>query len=438
MASVKYNVRGKSNPSKISIRLVIDRQTDFKLTTPLLINPAFFNNKTGKVRQLTHFKDKDKIQNQLHALQTFVIDNYNNTIVKGGFISSDWLKNCINTHFNLIEVTDYNYLINYCTYYIEKLRTKTNDKTGTLGVSKATISKYSTIKTKISDFEKYKRKKYRLNDVNLKFKDAFLNYLLDVEKLSRNTVGRYIRFLKTIVLDAKQLGYKVSPELNQIKGFKVDIKKIYLNFDELQTIENTYFEDEQLQSAKDWLIIGCYIGQRVGDLLQLTSNNLTTNGKLDFIELVQQKTKKRVSILIHPKVQDILNTRGGQFPPTYSKNIDSAKTIFNRLIKKVCYKAKLTTIIEGGLINPKTNRKENGHFPKYKLITSHICRRSFATNHYGDMPTPLLLNITGHSTEKEFLNYIGKTNIDYAEQMAKYWNIQSQKQQKESVLKVAK
>jgi hypothetical protein len=47
------------------------------------------------------------------------------------------------------------------------------------------------------------------------------------------------------------------------------------------------------------------------------------------------------------------------------------------------------------------------------------------------------LNVTGHSTEKEFLNYIGKTPIDYAQQMAIYWNIQSQKQEKESVLRIA-
>lgn len=438
MASVKFNVRGKRNPSKISIRLVIDKHTDFKLTTPLLINPSYFNNKTGKVRQLTHFKEKDSIQAKLNALQTGIIEKYNDTINAGGFINSDWLKDVINKHFDLVEVTDYNYLVNYCNYYIEKLKTKTNDKTGTLGVSKATITKYNTIKTKVECFEKHTRKKYRLTDVNMRFKDAFLNYLLEVEKLSRNTVGRYIKFLKTIMLDAQKSNYKVNPELAQIKGFKVDIKKIYLNFTELEKIENTHFEDEMLLSARDWLIIGCYTGQRVGDLLQLTSNNLTTNGKLDFIELVQQKTKKRVSVLIHPKVQAILDARKGKFPPVYSENLDSSKTIFNRLIKTVCYKAKLNKIEEGGKINPKTNRKENGKFPKYELITSHICRRSFATNFYGDMPTPLLLNITGHSTEREFLNYIGKTNIDYAEQMAKYWNIQSLKQQKESVLKVAK
>jgi hypothetical protein len=34
-------------------------------------------------------------------------------------------------------------------------------------------------------------------------------------------------------------------------------------------------------------------------------------------------------------------------------------------------------------------------------------RRSFTSKYYGKIETPLLLNITGHSKERTFLNYIG-------------------------------
>ena len=34
-------------------------------------------------------------------------------------------------------------------------------------------------------------------------------------------------------------------------------------------------------------------------------------------------------------------------------------------------------------------------------------RRSFASNYYGKIETPLLKNITGHSKESTFLTYIG-------------------------------
>jgi hypothetical protein len=47
---------------------------------------------------------------------------------------------------------------------------------------------------------------------------------------------------------------------------------------------------------------------------------------------------------------------------------------------------------------------------KWETITSHIGRRSFATNFYGKIPTPLLLHATGHSTEEVFLKYINSND----------------------------
>ena len=34
-------------------------------------------------------------------------------------------------------------------------------------------------------------------------------------------------------------------------------------------------------------------------------------------------------------------------------------------------------------------------------------RRSFATNYYGKIETPILMHITGHTKESTFLSYIG-------------------------------
>lgn len=63
-------------------------------------------------------------------------------------------------------------------------------------------------------------------------------------------------------------------------------------------------------------------------------------------------------------------------------------------------------------------RNTFGTYPKFELVTSHIGRRSFATNYYGKIATTFLINITGHSSETMFLNYIGKSNKDMALEMA--------------------
>lgn len=96
--------------------------------------------------------------------------------------------------------------------------------------------------------------------------------------------GRYIRFLKTICVDAKGK-FEVHPELDQIKGFSEKVAKIFFSFNELGLIENTRYEREALGNAKDWLIIGYYIGQRVSDLLRLSNENIQVRNGLELLEL---------------------------------------------------------------------------------------------------------------------------------------------------------
>lgn len=428
MATVKYTVRGKKNPTRIYVKFVASREVNYLLATPLSIDPKHFNNKTGKLRKVATFKEYLQLQNTLNELSTYLLNQYNTDVKNGNVSGSSWLKDCLNIFFNVKDKNDLNFLSNYISHYLEKIQHKQNARTKSVGVELSTLKKYKTVQKKVLAFEKKQSKKYRLIDVNLAFREKFLKYLLDTEKIGLNTSGRYLKVLKTFCIDAQKNGLDVSKELTHIQGFTVEAEKITLTTQDIEQIEATTFKNEALKTAKDWLIIGCYIGQRGGDLLSLTSENLTNNGNLEFINLKQQKTQKQVSILVHPKVKSILKSRGGQFPPKYSKNLQSSLAMFNRYIKKVCETANLIEPTKGGKINPKTNRKQKGVYPKWELVTSHICRRSFATNFYTEIPTPLLMNITGHSTEKEFLNYIGKTSLDYGEQMAKYWNLESQKQ----------
>jgi hypothetical protein len=98
---------------------------------------------------------------------------------------------------------------------------------------------------------------------------------------------------------------------------------------------------------------------------------------------------------------------------------------YNDHIKVVCKEAKLKAKIEGkkqlntsGKKDVSIMRNVYGIYPKHELVTSHIGRRSFATNYYGKIPTTFLIYITGHSSEALFLNYIGKSNKDIALELA--------------------
>ncbi len=150
---------------------------------------------------------------------------------------------------------------------------------------------------------------------------------------------------------------------------------------------------------------------------------------LKLIELTQQKGNKNVVIPFSPQMETLL-----QYGFPYKISIQK----FNKHLKDVCRIAGIDTITEGYKYVTEVKRRVLGKYPKHELISSHNLRRTFASNNYGQMPTPLIMSITGHSTEKTFLNYIGKTGIDHAQQIAEYYLKQTEKAKKQTNLRVVK
>lgn len=420
MSKVTYYIKNKKNPTTIYVRFSIRRGLLFRKSTQLQVNPKYFNEKSGKLKNVEDSVGRSELKAQMEKLRGHITSSYNTANSDGNFLDSKWFGGIINTFFNRVGDNNLEYLEEYALHYVEKLPEKRN-KNGTIGCTRATIVKYNTIYRKIVAYQKSRNKKYKVTDVGTEFRDDFLRFLIKDLNFGENTAGRYIKFLKTVCLDAKRNGVKVHHQLDSIQGFIKKTDKVVLSLKEMSLIEKTEFDDEKLSIARDWLIIGCYLGQRVSDLLDITIDNLTTKSGHRLIELTQQKTKKRVSILLHPKVEVILNKYNGNFPPRFRQSIFSNRLSFNELIKEVARLSGLTEVIYGGKIDKGIRRKVWGNYPKWQLISSHIMRRSFATNFYGDIPTALLISVTGHSTEKMFLQYIGKADIDYAEQLSQYW-----------------
>jgi len=420
MATVKYFLQSSKKAATVYCRLSVKRNQTPKCKTGFTCDLEDWSKPKGLP------KNKDEktkaLKNALNTLSVQILESLNVAQAKGVLITSEWLEQTIDGSLNRKKPEQLHYLTNYASHYIESIPYKTKDD-GTMGVANSTIKKYQTIYNKLVAFEKYKGRRFLIKEVDMDFRSLLIKYFLEVDGLSKNTAGRYIKFIKTFVFDAKKKGHDVSSDLVDFKGFTEPAEKVILSFDELDKIAATTFESEVLEAARDWLIIGAYTGQRVSDLLRMRPEMLKDFGQVKLIELTQQKTGKVVQIPLHKKVRAILAQRGGQFPQNYSDNIGSGSAMFNLYLKTVCLEAGLIEPTKGSVFNEDTKKNEAGIYPKWKLITSHVCRRSFATNYYAskNYPTPILMNITAHSTEKMFLEYIGKPPLDYSKQLAKIW-----------------
>ncbi|WP_165439479.1 tyrosine-type recombinase/integrase [Chryseobacterium phocaeense] len=389
-------------------------------STGLIINYTDWSDKTSLPKQNSpHTKN---LTSQLNGLRVYVLNEYNNDLSRGALFDKYWLKGKINHFFERTdhESTNDNILVNYLKAYRElrKLDTKTTEKTD---------NQYYNLLDKFSRFQKFKKRTYLLSDIDKKTMLEFNSWLMAEGGLMESTARGNLKNLKTVLLDARDNGKTIH---HQINGFVIENKpalKVFLNFQEIEQIKSAPILGEDLQHARDWLIIGCYTGQRVSDLLGMNKTRIFTKTNSEgesfrFIELTQIKTGKHVTIPLHDEVEEILQKYNGDFPPLFRGTThDSNAAKFNLHLKKVCELAGLNAIMKGKVFNDELKRNELKETEKYNLISSHICRRSFATNFYGDkrFTTPQIMAITGHSTETTFLSYIGKTSSDHALQTAK-------------------
>ncbi len=331
-------------------------------------------------------------------------------------ITTEWIRSKTRAFFHQdIDFTATDYLVSFAQSYAESLKNKSYLYKGKrIKYSPNTINKYRNVTKHLSNFEKSEGTHFRIIDVNIKFADRFLTYLLEDMDLSINTCGRYLKRLKTIIGEAEQEGLKIDPSYKAIRGFEDETVVTFLTFQEIDQIINTPMPNKRLETAKDWLIVGCFTAQRVSDFFRLRKTMLKSNGTYNYIEFKQFKTKKLVRIPIHPDLEPILAKYNDDFPPVFTENEKSFRTLLSAAVKEVCKIAGIDSLVKGRYLG------KMGTYPKYKLIQNHSFRRSFASNFFGlnDWPNALIMSITGHETEKNFLKYIDKTDDYYSNQVA--------------------
>ena len=433
MATINYLIKGEKNATNILLRFKNGRKCDLTASTDLKVEPKRWSAAKQKVKLTNDDKSKDVINNKLAELEKFIFDEFNSDNSKGEYIDKHWLRKKIANFFNRpIDETavDEVFFIPFMETFIKNAPTRII-KGKNKAIAKGTITKYNTTQRKLEEYEKRFKTKLKFTDLDLTFYDRFVNFLSQEQKINLGTIGNYIGTLKTIARDAKLKGLPVHPHIEHPNFFvpKITADSIYLNDDEINKIFNHDFKGvERLENTRDLFIIGLRTGLRISDFLRLKDTNI----KNGYIEIETQKTGQTVTIPLHKQVKAILEKRKG-FP----RAISDQK--FNEHVKDVCQEVGFKEKVHGSKINKKTKRKEEGLYHKYELVTSHICRRSFATNLYGKLDNLTIMGITGHQTETQFLKYIKITNTEKAEKLKDYWNKQNEEQEiEEKKMKVVK
>ena len=433
MATLKFRLNSKKENATIYCYFSIGRGQFYQRKTRETINPEYWNAKKGEPKNIQSgtkelINDLQTLKQKLSDIESYVLKQYKDR-KDDEIINGVWLDEVLEAFYSggrRIEKLD------YLDVYLEHYKTEILPYRKYRGkkITPNTIKKHETLINKLQEFIKSENRKIKVSDYGVELSNRFEKYL-ENEGLSKITIGRYIKFPKTFITQSASLGLETNKTLSEIEGYTDNTPTVYITEPELKQIQNTIFLNKNLETAKDWLIIGFYTGQRASDLLQMNKEQITTiDGNL-FVNLTQRKTKTPVLIPLHDEVKKILDKRNGDFPPKFSDNLESAKTFFNKYLRVITKQANIDRLEYGKKWNEETKRYDYDKYPIHEIISSHVCRRSFATHNYAKIPTPIIMAITGHKTEKEFLNYIGKDFNDLSKQMLEYWKQQKETETKE-------
>jgi integrase len=244
----------------------------------------------------------------------------------------------------------------------------------------------------------YKTKGYYDIYVTSNFKNikAFFNYLSIDKALP---IGQYHKLFKIpqqqftpVVITPQQFNYLITN--------KEFIEKL----------------SPPLKRVRDIFIVGCTVGLRIGDLMQLKKTNLIKTQEETFLLIHTQKTGTEVKIPLPEYVLEILK----KYQKSNSKFIlpQLANSNINIQVKRLAEKAGWTHTLpkyissRGRVVEKLTNKKKSYRFCDH--ITAHTMRRTAITTLLIlGVPELVVRKISGHAIgSKEFYKYISIAN-DY-------------------------
>ena len=172
-----------------------------------------------------------------------------------------------------------------------------------------------------------------------------------------------------------------------------------MSFDEIRNLINLDLKSKpQLGRVRDMFVVGCFTGLRQSNWDKINKETITVENEIELLEILTTKTKTLVYIPLLPPLKKVLLKYDYKLPITGKSHFGRKIKIAGKMILGDAAFNKVYS--RGGLILGKVTEK-------WKVISSHVARRLFATNFFElGISVSILMQITGHTTEKQFFDYI--------------------------------
>ena len=373
---LKKGSEKKNGEVMIMARITIDGKL-CQFSTKQSILPNNWSVASGKAKG----KDAGKINALLDDIRSALNTIYHEMQRRDNYVTAEKVKNEFLGHTEKHET-------------ILSLFQKHNDNIKQLvGISRtiATYRKYEVTRRHLADFiyDKYNLSDIPIREITPMFITDFELYLRTACKCGYNTAAKFLLFLKSIIIVARNNGILTK---DPFANYKIQMKKVdrgYLTEDEIKIILKKKMVSERLEHVRDLFIFSCFTGLAYSDVANLREENIrkSFDGKL-WIMTKRQKTNTDVNVPL----------------------LDIPKMILKK------YKGKLPN---GKILPVISNQKLNAYLKEIadicgikKNLTFHLARHTFATT------TTLAKGVPIETVSK----MLGHTNIETTQIYARITN----------------
>lgn len=454
MAKVFFFLRNNSKNTEVTIwarvsagkKTADGKKTLFFVSTSQQINSSDWSKKTGQLKDGVIGEEKAKrykiVNENLNDIRELLLKRVSGEMEYTPQQAKGDITNLLQSKINAKDSAPVD-VMEYLSWLISEMKSQKRRFRGE-AYDTDTIKAWSTFSEQaFRPF--YKKHPFEWDSVSGKTYDLFVKFLKDSKGYSVKTINKYIIDFKCLVryaaADKLHNNTNVLDKFYRLKVNEGDTKKkIYLTTEELNALYKMPLALGSIQDkVRDVFLCGCYTAQRISDYSKLSESNFTyTERGVRVVKLVQEKTKNFVVIPItNDHLEDIAKKYNYNLPYLPSQYLNrEIKVILEELSESVPSLARYETTIltkeekrleRADKAGFERNDKGEVIKPRYELVSSHTARRSCITNLYltREFTNAQIMSISGHKTEKTFLEYVCLSSETLAEEITEILNRKS-------------
>ena len=410
MASVVFRTSSKiiAGKSELLVRFYAPNAVDLRAKSRIYVPHDDWNTQQQRLniprRNMNqHTIMLTQLQQQIDDLRAYILERF----MADYYVNKSWLENVI-AEFHHADAKNAPVLIaDTVEQYI-----------AAHDILDTTARKYRVVENLLRRFSSAKHCPLYVGQLTTAQIDDFVQFLRKESKQrksgkdviverSQNTINTKLRCIRALCHWYVETG---RAETNPFDRYKIpsDVygTPTFLTLDERDKLYATHFDSVAMETQKDIFVFQCHVGCRVSDLMSLTTDNLTNDG---FLQYIQQKLRKSKPIVVRVPLTDtakeIIAKYAGQPDNRLLPFISDIK--YNVAIKKVLRAAGITRTV---IVQNKLTYEEE---PRAicDIAASHLARRTFMGNMFKKVKSERIVSaFTGHAAHSQaFSRY---TDVD--------------------------